>query len=510
MRQRVQARAGGAPGTIIGRVTGIIDPSRPIPIYFQLKTLLLEDILSGRYGPDTRLPTEHELCATYGISRTPVTRALSELAEEGVILRRRKRGSFVNPHWARRQVDGPEVRVVVPEGTWRRQLEDAAGDDVRVNLATVALPDLHQTLTRSVAEGRAPDLAVLDSVWVPEFAAARFLWPVDELDGPWVGGEYARDFLEPFVSANRVGGETVAIQAEADVAGLWYRREALVRVGRPPPRTWREFVSTARALLAAGIEHPVVFPGGSRGGETTAYCLLALLAANDVAVLGAGGVTLDTPATVATLRGLRQLVSDGLAPHDTVALEWDRPVRQLAHGSAAMSFGGSYEARLLADAAGVPLAELWQTFGFAPMPGGRNGHAATLAGGMVYAVFRQAAQPDLAMRLLKRLVAPASLAQMSRETAQIPSSRPAVELIAGESELLSASAAMLDRAVVRPAIPAYAHVSAQLQAMLEAVLTNRLSPAVAASRAAELIAAITGLPVVPRDGTRSAALSSRP
>jgi hypothetical protein len=48
MRQRVQARAGGAPGTIIGGVTGIIDPSRPIPIYFQLKTLLLEDILSGR------------------------------------------------------------------------------------------------------------------------------------------------------------------------------------------------------------------------------------------------------------------------------------------------------------------------------------------------------------------------------------------------------------------------------------------------------------------------------
>ena len=507
MRQRVQARARGAPGTIIGGVTGIIDPSRPIPIYFQLKTLLLEDILSGRYGPDTRLPTEHELCALYGISRTPVTRALSELADEGVILRRRKRGSFVNPHWARRQVDGPEVRVVVPEGTWQRQIEEAAGE-VRVNLATIALPDLHQTLTRSVAEGRAPDLAVLDSVWVPEFAAARFLWPVDELDRDWVEGEYARDFLEPFVSANRVGHETVAIQAEADVAGLWYRRDALARVGREPPATWREFVSTARALEAAGIEHPVVFPGGSRGGETTAYCLLALLAANDVEVLGPGGVTLDTPATVATLKGLRQLVVDGLAPADAVALEWDRPVRLLAQGSAAMSFGGSYEARLLADAAGVPLAELWQTFGFAPMPAGRNGRVATLAGGMVYAVFRQAAQPELAVRLLKRLVAPASLAQMSRETAQIPSSRPGVELVAGESELLSASAAMLDRAVVRPAIPAYAHVSAQLQAMLEAVLTGRLRPAVAASRAAELIAAITGLPVVPGDGAGDAALTS--
>jgi multiple sugar transport system substrate-binding protein len=487
-------------------MSGIIDPGQPIPIYFQLKTLLLEDILSGRYDPETRLPTEHELCALYGISRTPVTRALSELADEGVILRHRKRGSFVNPHWARRQLDGPEVRIIVPEGPWRRQIEAAAGDDVRVNLATVALPDLHQTLTRSVAEGRAPDLAVLDSVWVPEFAAARFLWPVDELDGAWVRGEYARDFLEPFLSANRVGEDTVAVQAEADVAGLWYRREALERIGRPPPATWREFLQTARALVDAGVEHAVVFPGGSRGGETTAYCLLALLAANDVAVLGAGGVTLDAPATVATLRGLRQLLSERLAPRDVVAFEWDRPVRHLAQGSAAMSFGGSYEARALADAAGVSLGELWQTFGFAVMPGARNGRTATLAGGMVYAVFRQAAQPELAMRLLKRLVTPGALAQMSRETAQIPSSRPAVELIAGESELLSASAAMLERAVVRPAIPAYAHVSAQLQAMLEAVLTDRLRPAVAAARAAELIGAITGLPVVsPRATPRAAA-----
>ena len=39
-----------------------IDPQQPIPLYFQLKTLLLEEILSGRYGPDNRLPTEHELC----------------------------------------------------------------------------------------------------------------------------------------------------------------------------------------------------------------------------------------------------------------------------------------------------------------------------------------------------------------------------------------------------------------------------------------------------------------
>jgi multiple sugar transport system substrate-binding protein len=51
-----------------------IDPKLAIPVYFQLKTLLLEEILEGRYGPDGRLPTEHELCQRHRISRTPVTR----------------------------------------------------------------------------------------------------------------------------------------------------------------------------------------------------------------------------------------------------------------------------------------------------------------------------------------------------------------------------------------------------------------------------------------------------
>jgi DNA-binding GntR family transcriptional regulator len=72
-----------------------IDPKLPIPVYFQLKTLLLEEILEGRYGLDGRLPTEHQLCEQHEISRTPVTRALSGGA--GVVIRRQR--GVCDPHW---------------------------------------------------------------------------------------------------------------------------------------------------------------------------------------------------------------------------------------------------------------------------------------------------------------------------------------------------------------------------------------------------------------------------
>src|SRR5262245_3142783 len=252
-----------------------IDPQEPIPIYVQLKSLLLEDIVRGRYGSDGQLPTEHELCAIYRISRTPVHRALSELAADAVILRHRRRGTFVNPHWLRRNPSGPELRVVVPEGPWAELLHRAAPEEVKLNVAEVHLPGLHQVLVDAVAEGIGPDLAVLDSVWVREFASAGFLQPLDELDPAWVAGEYRQDFLAPFVDANSHDGQAVAVQAEADVAGLWYRRDVVQAAGSPVPTSWTSLRDAARAVSRAFDGAALVLAGGSRGGEATTYCLLA-------------------------------------------------------------------------------------------------------------------------------------------------------------------------------------------------------------------------------------------
>src|SRR4051794_5005231 len=356
-----------------------LDPALPVPIYFQLKTLLTEEILTGRYGPDERLPTEHELCARFGISRTPVSRALSELADEGMILRRRRHGTFVNPHYVRRHPGRRELRILVPEGVWEQQIVAAAPPDVRLSVATVALPRLHHELTHALAEGRGPDLAVVDSVWVAELGAAGFLWPLDELDADWATGDYRRDFLEPFVSANSHAGRPIAVQAEADVAGLWYSRRDLEACGLAPPETWEDLLVVARALKAARDSgfYPLALPGGSRGGETTTYGLLALLAANGARVLGDGGVTLDTPRAAEALALLLRLEEEGIVRHEAVAYEWDRPIRLLAHGQAAMCIGGSYDGPALAAEAGRTLHDVWDQFGFAAIPVGPHGPRAT-------------------------------------------------------------------------------------------------------------------------------------
>lgn len=351
----------------------VIDPSQPLPVYVQLKTLLLEGIIGGRYAAGERLPTEHELCALYGISRTPVHRALAELAEEGAILRHRRRGTFVNPHWLTQHGSGDELRVVVPEGPWEDLVREACPVGTTLSVAPVALEDLHQVLVHAVAEGRAPDVALLDSVWVREFASAGFLLPLDEVDPGWMGEDYLGDLLQPFRAANEYDGRPVAVQAEADVVGLWYHRGTLDDAGIAPPRTWAELARAGAALRARGVEHPLAMPAGSRGGEATSYCLLGLLATNGVEVLREGRVTIDSPGTTECLTLLRRLTTSGTLSVDAVTYERERALRLLAHGQAAFAIGGSYELSHLAAETGVAVTRVWDEFGFVAPPAGPRG-----------------------------------------------------------------------------------------------------------------------------------------
>lgn len=73
----------------------IIDKSVPIPLYFQLKQLILSEIEKGEYPADSLIPTENELSEMFSISRTTVRQALTELVQEGKLYRVKSKGTFV-------------------------------------------------------------------------------------------------------------------------------------------------------------------------------------------------------------------------------------------------------------------------------------------------------------------------------------------------------------------------------------------------------------------------------
>ena len=69
----------------------------PVPLYYQLAEILLAKIRSGEYPPDTRIPSEHQLAATYGIGRPTARQATDLLVRKRILLRRRGSGTYVRP-----------------------------------------------------------------------------------------------------------------------------------------------------------------------------------------------------------------------------------------------------------------------------------------------------------------------------------------------------------------------------------------------------------------------------
>lgn len=74
-----------------------------VPIYQQIKEMLVQDINSGKLRPHTKVPSEYELSRLYEVSRMTINKVMSELTREGLLYRRQGKGTFVSQkkmdHW---------------------------------------------------------------------------------------------------------------------------------------------------------------------------------------------------------------------------------------------------------------------------------------------------------------------------------------------------------------------------------------------------------------------------
>ena len=90
--------------------------SRDPTIHKRIRADISERILSGDWPQGYRIPFEHELMALYGCARMTVNKALSPLAESGLIVRRRRAGSFVSrPRIHSAVLDIPDIQAEIKQ-----------------------------------------------------------------------------------------------------------------------------------------------------------------------------------------------------------------------------------------------------------------------------------------------------------------------------------------------------------------------------------------------------------
>ena len=138
----------------------------PIPLYYQVRMAIQDDIAAGRLCPGDMLPSEKALCEQYKVSSITVRRALRDLVHAGLIYRENGVGTFVAQ--PTRHYSVALIFCGFPEEGWRQEshmfgaLIGSVGQAIwergaTLSVSNVASPDILVNAIRQIAENNSFD-----------------------------------------------------------------------------------------------------------------------------------------------------------------------------------------------------------------------------------------------------------------------------------------------------------------------------------------------------------------
>src|SRR5690349_11542710 len=110
------------------------------PLYMQIARKLSDDVRNGRYQVDQALPSERTLSELLNVSRVTARKAIDQLVDQGLVVRRRGSGNYIAP-----RIEQPLSRLTsfseelhqrgfTPSSRWLARVCTAAAPDEQLSL----------------------------------------------------------------------------------------------------------------------------------------------------------------------------------------------------------------------------------------------------------------------------------------------------------------------------------------------------------------------------------------
>lgn len=142
------------------------------PLYRQVREDLIRRVLKGEWGPGAMLPSEKQLAEEYGHSQGTVRKALMQLFDEGLVIRRSGRGTFVASHGGQYKpasfhpiYDNNGGRVVEDMSLYVRCEQTVAEERVAAGLDIATGSEVSRILRLRRSGGRT---AVVETTYLPD------------------------------------------------------------------------------------------------------------------------------------------------------------------------------------------------------------------------------------------------------------------------------------------------------------------------------------------------------
>ncbi|HKB11096.1 MAG TPA: extracellular solute-binding protein [Vicinamibacterales bacterium] len=347
-----------------------------------------------------------------------------------------------------------------------------AHPDVQLRVSVMPALELHKAkLQLAAAAGRLPDVASIDSFWLP--LLANEVQPLDEF---WPADD-RRDFL-PFTieTLSDPAGRVLGMWHETDCRVLFYRKD-LVPV---PPATWDALLDTASRV--ARDHHVSGYLYNAGRWEATVFDHLAMFWAQGGELVDRDGRPIfgegrNRRAMLRLLTFLHDTIQRGASPRAVLGHnDYQQLTGAAIAGDAAMFLGGNWQLKDLQT--GLSPAE-FARWDIAPIPTADPGTQATGTGGWIWVVFaRDPARRKAAVEFIRDVESAPHAARISEATGHLPVRQSVYRDVPmfGRDVWYRRFGEMLVHGHARPTVPIYPVISQQLQLAIGAVVSGERTP----------------------------------
>lgn len=314
------------------------------------------------------------------------------------------------------------------------------------------------------------DVFDADVVWPAEFAQANYALELDRLIEK--DGIKMEDYFPGTVQAGKFSGKQWAMPKYMDAGLLFYRTDIV----KEAPKTWDELIAAAKE-------------GNGKEGTKFGYALQANqyegLVVNAIEFIESYGgqvidennkVVIDSPESVKGLSKMVEIVNADFMPNNILTFSETETETAFIEGQTVLARNWPYMSKSAAD---KERSKVLDKVGFAVLPSGDEGSAATL-GGYMTMINRYTDEPEAAWEFVKFMTGAEGQTISAVEGGRAPTLKELYEKeevksatpLFGNEEFIK----VLHSAVPRPITPNYPEVSDIMQIEVSKALTKEITP----------------------------------
>ncbi|PZR88670.1 MAG: hypothetical protein DLM67_20115 [Candidatus Nephthysia bennettiae] len=340
--------------------------------------------------------------------------------------------------------------------------------------------DFHTQLVSSLtANSPTPDVTDVDVIWPGEFAAAKWIMPLDQ----YVTDSLKKSLFGSAITAGQYKGKLYAIQRWYDSGQLYYRTDLLQKYAVAVPKTMDDLVSAAKKIQGGEQASNSNFSGfvweGAKIEAVFDEWLEWLWGMGGDVLDKNGKVKLDTTQGRKALQFMYDTVySEKISPPGTSTSAPADAISRMQNGNAAFMRNWQFAWNLVQD---PRQSKVVGKVSMAPLPSDSSGRPGVgCTGGWMLAINAKSTAPDRAWKFVEYMLG--QKAQLAMATGQSVS--PVRQDVLNDPQLQSAAngffkliGAVLKNVKGRPQLRNYTEISTAIQPEFNSVIANQKKPA---------------------------------